>query len=168
MRLWYLCSLFYMKLISRQNQSWLFIPTRDGPWPAVNKGPTNPWPGYFLNRPDEIFLNQSEKNWGFWGEIFQIHKWLTQSEHQTQTTSFGTFRALYTWSAYQPVPMVDHPHYIFIFDLTIHYIKGCRSINTQFSIDSFLDCEDHHWVFIQPQPRFACSLQITALEDFCR
>jgi len=29
----------------------------------------------------------------------------------------------------------------------LSYIKGCRSIHKQFSIDSFLDWEGHHWVF---------------------
>jgi len=52
---------------------------------------------------------------------------------------------MYTWSSDQPAPIVDHP----LFILTIFYNKECcPSINKQFSIDSFLDCESHHWVFI--------------------
>jgi len=42
--------------------------------------------------------------------------------------------------------------------LTIHFIKGCFSINKQFSIDSFLDWEGHHWVCTL----LTCSLQTTA------
>jgi len=48
-----------------------------------------------------------------------------------------------------PVSMVDH--FLCILDKTILYIKGCRSINKQFSIDSFLDWEGHHWVCIFTQ-----------------
>jgi len=51
-----------------------------------------------------------------------------------------SFSKRYARSADQPtpVPLVDHPRHIL--DLTIHHIKGCRYINKQFSIDSFLDC----------------------------
>jgi len=41
----------------------------------------------------------------------------------------------YTWS-------VDDPHTILVH--TIHYMKGCRSINKHFSIDSFHNREGHH------------------------
>jgi len=37
--------------------------------------------------------------------------------------------------------MVDHPHCIL--DQIIHYIKGYRSINKQFRVDSFLDWKGH-------------------------
>jgi len=32
-------------------------------WHTVNKGPAHLWPGYFLTRPNEIFLTQREENW---------------------------------------------------------------------------------------------------------
>jgi len=46
------------------------VQIRDGSWPnstraylcfAVNKRPTHLWPGYFLTRPDKIFLTPREK-----------------------------------------------------------------------------------------------------------
>jgi len=53
--------------------------------------------------------------------------------------SFSIFNILYTQSTYRPSPkpMVEHPHHIL--NPTIYYIKGCHSINKQFSFDSFLD-----------------------------
>jgi len=36
----------------------------------------------------------------------------------------------------------------YIFTLTICYIKGTPFNNKQLNIDSFLDCEGHHWIFI--------------------
>jgi len=49
-------------------------PTRAYFWPAVNKRPTRLWPGYFLNRPEEIFFDpkgKTLKNLTFCGAIFQ-------------------------------------------------------------------------------------------------
>jgi len=53
-------------------------PTRAYFWPAANKMPTHILPGYFLTRPDEIFLTQKEKNWkfGILGEILQTQRQL--------------------------------------------------------------------------------------------
>jgi len=55
------------------------------------------------------------------------------------TKSFSIFSKRYTQCVDQPVPMVDHSHCIL--DLTVHYIKGCCSINKHFSSDSFRDWE---------------------------
>jgi len=65
------------------------------------------------------------------------------------SATFANFSALYTWSVDQPVPMVDHPHYVLVYDLTILYIEGCRFINKQSTIVSFLDWEGHIWIFFQ-------------------
>jgi len=64
----------------------------------------------------------------------------------SRSTSVVTQVSHFMFKLDTPVPMVDHPHHIL--DPTIHYIKGCRSINKQFSIDSFFDLEGHHWVWI--------------------
>jgi len=34
-------------------------------------------------------------------------------------------------------------------DLSLSYIKDWRSINKYFGTDSFIDSEDHHWVFLR-------------------
>jgi len=59
-------------------------------------------------------------------------------------TTFSFFSIRYTQSLYQPipVPIVDQPQHFL--DLTM----GCCSINKQSSIDSNLNWEGHHWVFI--------------------
>jgi len=40
---------------------------------------------------------------------------------------FCIFMTRFTQSEDQPVPMVEHPHHIL--DLTIYYLKACRSID---------------------------------------
>jgi len=53
-------------------------------WPKVNKRPTRLWPGYFLTRPEEIFLTPREKNWKIWHFYGKFSKfkpkpfWLTR------------------------------------------------------------------------------------------
>jgi len=48
------------------------------------------------------------------------------------------------------IALIGHNSY-----LTLSYIKACHSINKQFSGDSFLDGEDHHWVFnTHSHPRY--------------
>jgi len=107
--------------------------------------------------------------WYFNNNLFCIPiKLISRQDHTWSSipTSYGTLSALFTRSADQSVSMIDHPHFVVIFDLTILYLKCCRTINKQFvSVDSFPDWEGHHWVFILLQPNsLARSLQITAPE----
>jgi len=53
------------------------------------------------------------------------------------------------------------PTLTLIFTLTILYIKCCPSINKQFRLDSFLDREGHHSIFIS-------ILQTTASDSLLR
>jgi len=46
--------------------------------------------------------------------------------------SFGAFSPQYTWSEDQPVPMVDHNHFVLILDPIIHCIKSCHFICTSY------------------------------------
>jgi len=63
------------------------------------------------------------------------------------TASFCTFNLQNTRLVDQRVPMVDQTRQTFIFDPTIHYVKGCHSINKQFSVDSFFDWECYNTGF---------------------
>jgi len=49
-------------------------------WPAVNKGPTCPWPGYFLIRRD--FLTQKGKIWNFGEKFSRFRGGWPDPEHQ--------------------------------------------------------------------------------------
>lgn len=60
---------FFVKVLSlshklsieiRWAQTWPNL-TRAYFWPAINKGPTHLWLGYFLTQADEIFFNLREK-----------------------------------------------------------------------------------------------------------
>jgi len=82
--------------------------------------------------------------------LFYIPVNLTSREDHPWSFFPPSFGAPYTRFVNQTLlPMVAHPRYVFIFNLTIHNINGCRSVNKQFSIDSFLTLEGHHWGFFQ-------------------
>jgi len=77
-------------------------PTRAYFWPAVNKGPTLDWPGYFLTLPDEIFslpVGEKMKNWDFWGKFLRLSARPdpTQPRHQNFLTITTTKVPINIW-----------------------------------------------------------------------
>jgi len=89
--LFHTSNLKYRWALTRPDLTWLEPTTPSFP---INKGLICLWPGYFLTQPDEIYLR-------FYGEIFEIQRWLTQPGQQKNDPTQPE------WNIFNPDPLPD-------------------------------------------------------------
>jgi len=93
-------------------------PTQAYFWPAVNKRPTQLWPGYFLTWPDVIFLIRRAKwlLWKMWGTHSRVKastSWVDQCHQHGQKYSFANIavKAISCGMPYKPATLVMENSY---------------------------------------------------------